>query len=194
MTDRLIDPARGQALRAARAAALARRGIATERAGATQPFLVCLCGTERYGLHLGTVAAVLPGRSCTPVPGAPPALLGIVALSGRIVSVLGLARAMGAGDADAEARPSYLVTLRAQEPPIALGVDRVIGVVQAAVPSTPAGEPAARPDPSTAGPNPGSLGIDAVSGYAPPDPDRAEGAREGFVIVDLPLLLRRFLP
>ncbi|MFC6746877.1 chemotaxis protein CheW [Methylobacterium persicinum] len=90
------DPTRDREIKAARTLALARRkDAAAEAVRPTHPYLVCACGGDRIGLPLGAVAQVLPGRPCTPVPGSGPALSGIVALSGRIVPVIGLARALG---------------------------------------------------------------------------------------------------
>lgn len=180
-----------QAMLEARTQALARRGLDAAEAARTQPFLVCTCGADRYGLPLGAVAQVRPARSCTPVPGAPPALLGIVALAGRIVSVLDLARALGRPDsADPEA--GHLVVLRGGTVPVALAVDRVAAVLDATVPDaeTPA-----------SGMDGAGLGEAAVSGYAATRslsakvvPGQLVPGESGFVIVDLPRLLRRYCP
>ncbi|MER2267639.1 chemotaxis protein CheW, partial [Methylobacterium oxalidis] len=124
---------------------------------------------------------------CTRLPGAPPALLGLVALSGGIVSVLDLARALGRGGTPAE--DGHLVVLRGTSVPVALAVDRVLGTArldgeaQAPRPGEPSGEPSAVGL---------GLGSEAVSGYAPAGPD-ATGPGD-FALVDLPRLLRRYLP
>lgn len=171
-------------LKAERAAALARRQAAAVGAVDGIDHLVCACGTERYGIPLAAVAQVLPMRPSTPMPGAVPALLGLIALSGRIVGVLGLARALGRPEPpDAEPGAGHLVVLRAaQAQPVALAVDRVLGI-------------AAAPGPSAAGTNaeadPAGLGNAAASGYAPAS---ARDGRPDFVVVDLPRLLRRVLP
>jgi purine-binding chemotaxis protein CheW len=173
-------------LRAERAAALARRGTAA--AATTGPgldHLVCACGGERYGVPLAAVAQVLPMRPCTPMPGAVPALIGLIALSGRIVGVLGLAQALGRPEVRPEAeRPDgHLVVLRGGQhhlPSIALAVDRVLGIA---------------PAPATGGSadvgDPGGLGNAAASGYAPA---AAGDGRPDFVVIDLPRLLRGALP
>ncbi|MCJ2050895.1 chemotaxis protein CheW [Methylobacterium sp. J-070] len=187
-------------LRAERAAALARRAAAGARSDAGVDHLVCVCGDERYGLPMAAVAQVLPMRPCTPVPGAVPALIGLVALSGRIVGVLGLARALGRPDAapDALERAGHLVVLRgahgaappsaqpaaaAQLPsrPVAFAVDRVLGIARVA-------DPAAAP-PGAA--DRGGLGNESASGYAP---GSGGNGRPDFVVIDLPRLLRRTLP
>ena len=161
-----------RALREARTALLARRGREAVREAQGIEALVCLCGEERFGLPLSEVAQVLPARPCTPVPGAPPALLGIVALSGSVVSVLGLARAMGRGSAEGAVETVHLVALRGGSAPVALAVDRVLGVGRA--------PPAEAP----------GFGAGPVSGYAP----AAAGGTGDFVLVDLARLLRRYRP
>lgn len=181
-------------LRAERAAALARRGAAAGESETGVDHLVCACGSERYGLPVTAVAQILPMRPCTPMPGAVPALIGLVALSGRIVGVLSLARALGRPDAapDPEADGGHLVVLRSAlshaQPqhqgliqPLAFAVDRVLGIVRAAG-SSAASSGIADPD---------GLGNEAASGYAP---GATSDGRPDFVVIDLPRLLRRVLP
>jgi purine-binding chemotaxis protein CheW len=182
-----LDDAGRQALLDARSAALARRGTAAEQAAALRSYLVCTCGPDRYGLAVEAVAHVMPARACTPVPGAPPALIGLAARSGRVVSVLDLAAALGRPRTEGtrEGRGHFLI-LRGAGPAIALAVERVHGVARVAAPAGASGQPEAAADLDAA---PG-LGADAVSSYA-----AAEGAAEGgFVVIDLPRLLRRYLP
>jgi purine-binding chemotaxis protein CheW len=179
-------------LRAERAVALARRGVAAAESDAGVDHLVCACGSERYGLPVTAVAQILPMRPCTPMPGAVPALVGLVALSGRIVGVLSLARALGRPDPapDPEAAAGHLVVLRAAPSrahhpgfaqPLALAVDRVLGIVRAA--GSPAGASGIA--------DPDGLGNEAASGYAPGE---TGDGRPDFVVIDLPRLLRRVLP
>jgi purine-binding chemotaxis protein CheW len=169
------DAARSRDLVAARTVALARRrlgGEAPERP--TFPYLLCACGGERLGLPLARVARVLPARPCTPMPGAGPAVAGLVALSGRIVGVIDLARALGrpAGDEDAGHH-----VLRG-EPPVAFAVGRALGIVRATRDPAPAGEDGAPP-----------LGNGTASDYVP-----AADGHPDFVIVDPSPLLRRLHP
>jgi purine-binding chemotaxis protein CheW len=181
-------------LRSERAAALARRGMAAGESDTGVDHLVCACGADRYGLPLTAVAQILPMRPCTPMPGAMPALIGLVALSGRIVGVLSLARALGRPDAAPapEAEGGHLVVLRSApshaQPhhqghvqPIAFAVDRVLGIVRAAGTS----------DASPGIADPDGLGNEAASGYAP---GATGDGRPDFVVIDLPRLLRRVLP
>ena len=86
------------------------------------------------------------------------------------------ARALGRPEPDGEA--GHLVVLRgsATPQPLALAVDRVLGIAPATTDSGAA--------------DPEGLGNAAASGYAP----GADADRPDFVIVDLPRLLRRALP
>jgi purine-binding chemotaxis protein CheW len=174
------DAARHWALLDERSASLAKRGRA--QAGvATRPVLLCLCGGDRYGLPLGEVAQVIPARTCTPVPGTPEAVLGLVALSGRVVSVIGLAAAMGRSDPGGEP-PGHFVVLRGGAP-VALAVGRVEGIVP--VPVAAPADPGSSRDPR----DQPRLGSEAVSVYA------AAGPQGGaVVIIDPRRLLRRYLP
>lgn len=180
-------------LRAERAAALARRGGGPARRDTGIDYLVCACADERFGLPMSAVAQVLPMRPCTPMPGAVPSLIGLVALSGRIVGVLSLARALGRPEATSEAASGHLVVLRGvplnaqpvpsvqvQARPLAFAVDRVLGIVRAAIPAADPG-----------GADRDGLGNAVASGYAP---GAAGDDRSDFVVIDLPRLLRRALP
>ncbi|WP_204165338.1 chemotaxis protein CheW [Methylobacterium radiodurans] len=181
---------RARALRAARTEVLARRGRDRAALAGTRAYLVCACGAERYGLPLEAAAGVLPMRPCTPVPGAVPALVGLAAVSGRIVSVLDLARALGRPTPGA-GPGGHLVTLRNAPVPLALAVDRVLGVAEIDLDAPDLDEEtSAKPDlPAAAHPSSGGMGDAAVSGYAPA---KSEGG--DFVVLDLPRLLRRALP
>ncbi|MEE7506574.1 chemotaxis protein CheW [Methylobacterium mesophilicum] len=168
-------------LRAQRAAALARRGGVAVATDSGVDHLVCACGGERYGVPLAAVAQVLPSRPTTPMPGAVPALDGLIALSGRIVGVLSLARALGRPDSGAEAAGHLIVLRGVQAQPLALAVDRVLGIARA---GGAAAAEAVDPD---------GLGNEAASVYAPASGAAGDG-RPDFVVVDLPRLLRRALP
>ncbi|MCE4223825.1 chemotaxis protein CheW [Methylobacterium sp. C25] len=168
-----------------RSMALAARGQAGRDVAAQRDYLVCALGNERYGIALGAIATVLPQRLCTVVPGAPAALRGIISHAGIIVSVIDLGVALGGGRDSATGQSGHLLRLRAEGPPVALAVDRVIRLA-----SIEADAITVAP---TAGPHPG-LGAEAVSGYAPAGSERDGAAGGGFAILDLPRLLRPYLP
>lgn len=173
----LRDAARDREIRAARTLALARRKDgAAEPAKPTHPYLVCACGGDRIGLPLATVAQVLPGRPCTPVPGTGAALEGIVALSGRIVPVIDLAQVLGRPAAKGDASADHLVLLRG-EPPVALAVERALTIVRSVQEQAPVVGNAA------------PLGNGSAADYVP----GADGSPD-FTIIDPAQVLRRVMP
>ncbi|WP_338661402.1 chemotaxis protein CheW [Pararoseomonas sp. SCSIO 73927] len=89
-----IGEARAARLLEERAEALARRGAPEPPRGA--PVLHLLVGAESFGVPLDRVAEVLPAEPPCPLPGAPPALLGLRARAGRLHAVLDLAALTGA--------------------------------------------------------------------------------------------------
>ncbi|AWN48012.1 chemotaxis protein CheW [Methylobacterium terrae] len=175
----------------ARTRALASRGAAPE-VRATRALLLCRAGAETVGIGLEEVAEVFPFRPCTPVPGAPAALVGLTGRGGLLVSVVDLAAALGAaaapGAAPAEAAPGHVVTLRRDGPRIGLKVDRVLSVAEAEVEAGPDG-----------------LGRRAVAGYARAAPQSArqgsdqssrrgsDRADAGFAVIDVAALLAPLL-
>lgn len=108
-----------------RTQALARRPQDRQEAG--EPILLCEAGGTFYGLAMGEVAEVLPFRPCAPISGANPAILGLFARGGRMISALDLAAALKAHRMDGARSDGHLLLLRAFTPPVALRVDRVIG-------------------------------------------------------------------
>lgn len=183
----------------ARSAALAARGLERRHEGPRQSFLVCRCGSELIGLPLTAAASVLAERPCTPMPGTPDALRGIIFHAGAIICVFDLAKALQIERGDRPAS-GHFVRLRAQIPLVALAVDRVLGVARVA--TSDVALHSASLDPAQAGddtvtgsaPQPGlDLGTDAILGYVQPGSSLVTGIADGFSIIDLPRLLRRFL-
>lgn len=68
---------------------LARRG--TPGPALAAPVLLLALGEENFGLPLVRAAEVVPAEPPTPLPGSPPAVLGLRARSGRLHAVLDLA-------------------------------------------------------------------------------------------------------
>lgn len=63
-----------------------------------QEFLVFRLATERMGIPLSAVHEILKLGSITPVPRAPPEVLGIISVRGRITTVVDLRRRLGFPD------------------------------------------------------------------------------------------------
>lgn len=86
-----------------RARALAKPLDEAPSPGAIVEVLVFSLSGERYGIRAASVLEVIPLRDLVPVPGTPPAVLGIMNHRGRVLPVLDLRRVFeltgeGAGD------------------------------------------------------------------------------------------------
>lgn len=106
-----------------RAEKLANRKAAMPVA-ATSPTLVFGLNAEQYGLDLQQVVQVMPYEYCTPVPGAPPSLLGVINLRGQIRSVIDLRHTLELPPSDTVV-PGYLVILRYHGNVVGVRVDQV---------------------------------------------------------------------
>ena len=88
--------------------------------------LVCGLGHERYGLELGALLEVLPFAKCTPVPGGPPELVGVINLRGEIRSVVSLSCMLGLVESEsAQQARGYIAMLRSGRGELGLQVDHV---------------------------------------------------------------------
>lgn len=144
-------------------------------------------------------ASVLAERPCTPVPGTSPALRGIIFHAGAIISVIDLAQALQIQNGQPPAS-GHFVRLRAQIPPVALAVDRVLGVARVATSDiarhATSLDRAQEGGDSAPGISSGAevdLGTDTILGYVQPGLALVTGITDGFSIIDVPRLLRRFL-
>jgi purine-binding chemotaxis protein CheW len=179
-----LSAARIEEILDARTRNLAARGSAPE-ARATRSLLLCRAGREAVALPLEGVAEVFPFRPCTPVPGAPAALVGLTGRGGLLVSVVDLAVALGTPPASpAEGGVGHVVVLRRDGPRVGLKVDRVLAVADAVVEAEAEG-----------------LGRRAVAGYARAAAevsDQGSGQESddpgsGFAVIDVAALLAPLL-
>jgi chemotaxis signal transduction protein len=85
--------------------------------------LVFRAGEERLALELSAVAEVVHRPACTPIPGSPPQLAGLIHVRGRIRPVWDLARLLGSERSGA---PGAALLLRSGNR--ALLVDAVAGI------------------------------------------------------------------
>jgi purine-binding chemotaxis protein CheW len=106
-----------------RAGQLAARRTAELQSTARPGLVFTLCG-ERFWLPLQGLVEVLPFQHCTPVPGAPANLLGVVNIRGEIRSVLDLMQLLNM-PLSGERPPGYVVLVRHGNAEIGLRVDEV---------------------------------------------------------------------
>jgi purine-binding chemotaxis protein CheW len=116
--------ARLEEVRRERARQLAARRATPAAAADTWPALVFTLGTHRLCLALEVLIEVLPCARCAALPGAPPELLGVINVRGRICSVLDLARLLEMPAAEGPAG-GYIVLMRLGEIEVGLRVDQV---------------------------------------------------------------------
>lgn len=107
------------------------------------PILVLRVAGHSLAIRQSDVEEILPLPRLTPLPEAPPILLGVFHLAGAVVLVLPLAALLGlAGPAEGIALYHHLLLLRPRdgEPRLALRVDRVTDILNAAPALLPPGE------------------------------------------------------
>ena len=85
-------------------------------------------GSRLFGIDEGKVATVANWRQPTPLPHAPPAVMGIVSLQGRMLTVLDLRKLTGGENTD-NTTPQHVIALRGDEQ-LALAVDAVEGSIE----------------------------------------------------------------
>ena len=94
-----------------RAAAFARRSEVKTKQAELRVLVVGL-GNESYGFPLVDVAEIVPFAGCTPVPGGPRQLLGVMNFHGDIRSVMDLGRSLGVTADSANADAGYVLLVR----------------------------------------------------------------------------------
>lgn len=95
----------------------------------TTPYVVFLLGDQRYALHVSVVERVVGAVHVTPLSKAPDIVLGVVCMQGRVIPVVNVRRRFRLPE-----RPitltDQLIVARTLCRPVALVVDRVMGVVE----------------------------------------------------------------
>lgn len=86
-------------------------------------------GKERYAIELSELAEVLPYRGCTAVPGALPALIGVINVRGEIRSVVDLRRILELQPGE-DTATGYVLMVRQQGRTIGFKVDTIDQVRQ----------------------------------------------------------------
>jgi purine-binding chemotaxis protein CheW len=108
-----------------RADRLSRRTARARGSGGEVQVMVLGIGDERYGVELADVAEVLAAVRCTPVPGAPTALAGVIGVHGEIRPVIDLRRLLGIARSTDTNTPAPVVLLRKQGRQLGIQADRV---------------------------------------------------------------------
>lgn len=89
-----------------------------------QEILIIKVGAQSYGLRLEQVRGIFKDKNVTPLPGSPPALLGITGIRGHLVSVYDLAAWLG----QTAQSPRWLALVEAGPGvPLALAFDALQG-------------------------------------------------------------------
>ena len=104
-----------------------RRTVSTH--APTCAVLVFALGLERYAIEVAELLEVLPYRGCTAVPGAPPAVLGVLNVRGDLRPVIDLRRLLGIDGAQS-ASTSYLLMLRHESGAIGFAVEALDAIRQ----------------------------------------------------------------
>lgn len=115
-----------------RAVELARPLAANEELGEHIAVLEFVRGKEHYGLEMGAVEEVHAAREITAVPAVPGFVLGIIAVRGRICSVIDLAQLFGSATDERLATPMAII-LQSPAMEFAVAADEVIGMRRLAV-------------------------------------------------------------
>lgn len=123
-----------------RAEELAEPPPAFDRETAGIPMLVAHGAETLYGLELRHLGQIVPMPRLARVPGAPHAVLGVIAIAGRVMRLFDIDRLCGSGPgAGREAeQPGYAVVLRTGGRPAALRLREVERVADIVLPRTPA--------------------------------------------------------
>ena len=86
-------------------------------------------GDERFALPVNEVASVVPFGAPTPVPGASPALIGVMAIKGEVHTVFNLARLLGLPEVAGDPAGGYVLLLRLSDARVGVAVTQVHAIV-----------------------------------------------------------------
>lgn len=86
--------------------------------------LVVRAGDERYALELARLAGIVPFRTCSPVPGAPPETLGVITARGEIWAVFDF-RLLFTASRPAAPESGYVLLMRHDKRRVGVRVDDV---------------------------------------------------------------------
>ncbi len=105
-------------------------GLASDEAEVERRELLLMRSNDRLlGLFADEAASVTKWREPTPLPRAAPAVLGVIAVRGRISTVLDPLMLLGEREDKSGVSYEFIVTLRGEEQ-LALAVERVEGIIE----------------------------------------------------------------
>lgn len=125
---------------------LSRLAAPGDEGRATGQLLVASGTRLRYGIPLERLARVLPVPQVAPVPGAPPELLGLIAVFGRVMRLFDTDALCGE-PAESDRGFGYAAVLRGGLRPVALRFLALDDAIPAPAPAAEAGGADARPCP-----------------------------------------------
>lgn len=96
--------------------------------GKRAEYLAFLLGTEKYALDIASIVEILKPLPITEVPRADPEVVGVMAVRGRLVSVMDLRRRFHQGLSIAMDRKSRILLVDVGDEAIGLLVDEVLQV------------------------------------------------------------------
>jgi chemotaxis signal transduction protein len=124
-----LDDAQVEQLMAMRAKALATRAPIRRKAAVTRSVLIVVAGIERFLIELGSLAGIVPFRSCASMPGGPRELRGIINARGELWTVFDFGHLFCGSTADGGS-DGYALLLRHPKRRIALRLDDVGNVCE----------------------------------------------------------------
>ncbi len=86
-------------------------------------------GSRQFAIQESEIATVADWRPPAPLPHAPPAVLGIVSLQGRMLTVLDLGKITEGDNGAANGTPQHIIALRGDEQ-LALAADDISGKLE----------------------------------------------------------------
>jgi purine-binding chemotaxis protein CheW len=95
--------------------------------GSSQTLLSFRVGSRLFAVDESEIAIVADWRQPTPLPHAPPAVMGVVSLQGRMLTVLDLRRLRDTESGD-NGMPKHVIALRGDEQ-LALAADAIEGTI-----------------------------------------------------------------
>jgi purine-binding chemotaxis protein CheW len=102
--------------------------IERDEESVTARYLVVEAGGQRFAWELAQVREIIPARAATRLPGAPPAVLGLLNLRGTVLTVADLARVLALEPAEGRS----IVVIEDEGRALGVRVDQVRAVAHAA--------------------------------------------------------------